>query len=79
MIDSNLNNMVFYNLKTGTNVKRAESPNDHPLFITGLAEIVAEHLKADVAVSPQVLMTCPLCTRDTCRETKKWLRTLNQK
>jgi len=64
--------------KTGTTIKRAESPNDHPLFISGLAQVVVDHLKANVAVTPQVLMTCPLCTRDTCRETKKWLGGLNK-
>ncbi|CAG7730416.1 unnamed protein product, partial [Allacma fusca] len=65
--------------EVGANIKRAKSPNDHPLFIKGLAEIVANHLKSDVAVLPQILMTCPMCTRETCWETKKWLRSLNNK
>jgi len=64
--------------EVGANIKRAASPNDHPLFIKGLAEIVSTHLQSQVAVTPQILMTCPLCDRPTCRETKKWLRTLNQ-
>jgi len=63
--------------KVGANIRRAKSPNDHPLFIKGLAELVAENLKSNLAVTPQVLMTCPLCERSTCRETKKWLRSLN--
>ena len=64
-------------MQVGATIKRAKSPNDHPLFIKGLAEIVSEHLKSNVAVMPQILMTCPLCERPTCWETKKWLKSLN--
>jgi len=65
--------------EVGANVKRAKSPNDHPLFIRGIAELVANHLKSDVAVMPQILMTCPHCERETCWQTKSWLKSLNTK
>lgn len=67
-------------MQVGARIKRAESPNDHPTFIKGLAGIVHRHLTQDPdvgSVSSQLLMTCPLCTRDSCRQTKKWLSKLS--
>jgi len=64
--------------EVGVTIRRAACPNDHPSFIEGMAKGVAAHLEQKKAVSPQLLMTCPLCTRPTCRETKKWLFTLNK-
>ncbi|ODM94996.1 Ferrochelatase, mitochondrial [Orchesella cincta] len=63
--------------EVGVNIKRAESPNDHPLFIKSLAGVVHSHLKSGKVVNPQLLMTCPMCDRETCRETKKWLWALS--
>lgn len=64
--------------EVGATVRRAKSPNDHPLFIKGIAELVSEHLASNVMVKPQIMMTCPHCERESCRITKMWLRSLNK-
>ena len=50
------------------------APNDNPVFIQGLADIVAEHLKSGQRVSPQLLMRCPMCTNPNCSKTKAWIQ-----
>merc|ERR1719470_524983 len=41
-------------------------------FIECLADIVSTHLKAGETVKPQMLMTCPMCTEQTCKNAKMW-------
>lgn len=57
-------------------IRRAAAPNDHPLFINALSNIVADHLKSEQSVNPKFLMRCPMCTNNRCRESKKWYQQL---
>ncbi|XP_017026738.1 ferrochelatase, mitochondrial [Drosophila kikkawai] len=57
-------------------IRRAAAPNDHPLFIDALSNIVADHLKSEQAVNPKFLMRCPMCTNSRCRESKSWYQQL---
>ncbi|KAL1418803.1 hypothetical protein MTO96_005509 [Rhipicephalus appendiculatus] len=58
------------------NFVRAPALNDHHVFIKGLADLVKKHLKLKQKCSPQLLMTCPMCTNDTCKHMRKWIETL---
>ena len=53
-------------------IGRCAAPNDDPIFIDCLTDIVATHLKSGEKVKPQMLMTCPMCTGPTCKDAKKW-------
>lgn len=53
-------------------IRRAAAPNDHPLFIEALADIVDTHLKSDIRISPKFLNRCPHCTNANCYNSKKW-------
>ncbi|KAH8294425.1 hypothetical protein KR054_012555, partial [Drosophila jambulina] len=57
-------------------IRRAAAPNDHPLFIDALSNIVADHLKSEQAVNPKFLMRCPMCSNPRCRESKRWYQQL---
>jgi len=59
--------------KTGASIYRVPTPNDHPEFIAGLADIVKTHLESGVGVKPQLLMTCPMCTNPACFPAKRWI------
>lgn len=54
------------------NIRRAPAPNDHPLFIQALTDIVKNHLASEVKYSPQMMLCCPLCTNPTCYEMRRW-------
>ncbi|XP_046658452.1 LOW QUALITY PROTEIN: ferrochelatase, mitochondrial-like [Homalodisca vitripennis] len=58
------------------NMRRAAAPNDHPLFISALTDIVATHLKGDRGVSPKFLIRCPHCSSARCHESKKFFAEL---
>ncbi|KAK9509462.1 hypothetical protein O3M35_006774 [Rhynocoris fuscipes] len=58
------------------NIRRASAPNDHPLFISALADVVTNHLKSDQKVSPKFLLRCPHCTNSRCHASKEWFRQL---
>ncbi|XP_054713911.1 ferrochelatase, mitochondrial-like [Uloborus diversus] len=60
------------------NFKRVPAPNDHPAFIECLADIVKSHLKSGKTCNPQLLLTCPLCDKRTCYDTKKWISSLKR-
>lgn len=53
-------------------IRRAAAPNDHPLFIEALTDIVNTHLKSDTKISPKFLHRCPHCTNKNCYDAKKW-------
>ncbi|KAI9019025.1 hypothetical protein DFJ74DRAFT_675692 [Hyaloraphidium curvatum] len=53
-----------------TNLKRAESLNDDPVFVQAMGDIVAKHLASDVASTKQFKLRCPKCTNETCKSTK---------
>ncbi|KAH9383106.1 hypothetical protein HPB48_023841 [Haemaphysalis longicornis] len=42
----------------------------------GLADLVCEHLRLGLKCSPQLLLPCPMCTSDTCRQMRKWVQSL---
>ena len=53
-------------------IARCAAPNCDPTFIECLADIVSTHLKTGETVKPQMLMTCPMCTEETCKNAKMW-------
>ena len=55
-------------------IARCPTPNDHPVFIEGLATLVRDHLAHGPRVKPQLLMRCPMCTTANCGRAKTWLR-----
>ena len=54
-------------------IGRAATPNDSPMFIEALADLVQTHLEKGPRVNPQLLMRCPMCTNPGCAKTKAWL------
>ncbi|KAF4516833.1 hypothetical protein B566_EDAN006227 [Ephemera danica] len=55
------------------NIRRAAAPNDHPLFIDALADLVKNSLSGNQQkVSPKFLTRCPHCKNPRCGQTKKW-------
>ncbi|CAH1129898.1 unnamed protein product [Ceutorhynchus assimilis] len=53
-------------------IRRVPTPNDHPLFIDALVDLVKRHLKSNQAVNPKLLNRCPHCENPSCSTTKKW-------
>ncbi|EER27366.1 Ferrochelatase, mitochondrial precursor, putative [Coccidioides posadasii C735 delta SOWgp] len=53
-------------------VKRVESLNGHPVFIQGLADLAAEHLRSGDNCSRQMTLRCQGCTSDRCLYQKKF-------
>lgn len=54
------------------NIRRAAAPNDHPIFIDALTDIVASHLKSKRFISPKFLTRCPHCVNENCAKSKSW-------
>ncbi|CAH0561944.1 unnamed protein product [Brassicogethes aeneus] len=54
------------------NIRRVPAPNDHPLFIEALSDIVKTHLKNKVAVGHKFLNRCPHCVNANCLKSKTW-------
>uniref|UniRef100_A0A0A9WFE4 Ferrochelatase n=3 Tax=Lygus hesperus TaxID=30085 RepID=A0A0A9WFE4_LYGHE len=57
-------------------IRRAAAPNDHPLFISALADIVSSHLASDQPISPKFLTRCPHCVNTRCHEAKSFFSKL---
>lgn len=57
-------------------IARAEAPNDHPLFIEALADVVSKHLKSEQKINPKFLTRCPHCSNDKCRKSKEFFERL---
>jgi len=55
-------------------VHRSEALNGSPLFIEGLANLVANHLKSGGICSRQLPLRCPLCVNESCGPTKDFFR-----
>jgi len=53
-------------------IARCASPNIDDTFIECLVDLVATHLKSGETVKPQMLMTCPMCTEQSCKQAKMW-------
>lgn len=58
-----------------TGVRRSESLNGSPVFIRALADIAANHLKHGQTVSTQMMLRCPGCTNETCKDAKNYFKT----
>ncbi|XP_014241265.1 ferrochelatase, mitochondrial isoform X2 [Cimex lectularius] len=59
-------------------IRRAAAPNDHPLFISALADVVTSHLNSDQRINPKFLTRCPHCRNKNCEESKQWYKKLCQ-
>lgn len=57
-------------------IRRAAAPNDHPLFIDALTDLVKNHLHNNHTVSPKFLTRCPHCTNASCYHSKSWFARL---
>ncbi|XP_058467473.1 ferrochelatase, mitochondrial isoform X1 [Malaya genurostris] len=55
-------------------IGRAAAPNDHPLFIDALTDIVHSHLRHGSTVNPKFLLRCPACVNAKCSTSKEWFR-----
>jgi len=53
-------------------IGRCAAPNDDPTFIKCITDVVATHLKNKEKVKPQMLMQCPMCTEEQCKNAKMW-------
>lgn len=58
------------------NIRRVKAPNDHPLFIQAIVDIVKKHLQSDQRVSPKFLTRCPHCVNTRCDLSKQWFAKL---
>jgi len=54
------------------NIHRAESLNDSPIFIQGMAELVKSHLDENKKCTKQLELRCPMCTNQTCWHMRKF-------
>lgn len=57
-------------------IGRAKAPNDHPLFIAALTDIVHNHLQSNQKISPKFLTRCPHCVNEKCYQSKKFFENL---
>ncbi|XP_072946876.1 ferrochelatase, mitochondrial [Epargyreus clarus] len=59
-----------------TQIERAAAPNDHPIFIAALADIVAKHITSGPSLSLQFLSRCPHCVSKRCDTSKAFFKKL---
>lgn len=77
MANSTLTSYKISILQIGAEkIRRAAAPNDHPLFINALSDIVSTHLKSNQKLTPKFTMRCPHCVNPRCYESKKWYTAL---
>ncbi|XP_052748167.1 ferrochelatase, mitochondrial-like isoform X3 [Galleria mellonella] len=55
-------------------IERVATPNDHPIFIAALADVVANHLKNGPRLSNQFLTRCPHCVSQRCQSSKSFFK-----
>lgn len=55
-------------------IERVATPNDHPIFIAALADVVANHLKNGPRLSNQFLIRCPHCVSQRCQSSKSFFK-----
>ncbi|UYV70399.1 FECH, partial [Cordylochernes scorpioides] len=48
--------------------RRVKAPNDHPLFIQTLADVVKKHLDSKLPYLPQLTMRCPGCCKESYKD-----------
>jgi ferrochelatase len=60
------------------NILRCAAPNDHPLFIDALVDVVRRHLKKvseeKQAIPTQYTLRCPMCENPTCGEARAYFK-----
>lgn len=59
-------------------IGRAAAPNDHPVFIAALTDIVSQHLKGGAKLNPKFLHRCAHCVNPRCQKSKEFYRQLCQ-
>ncbi|XP_061381732.1 ferrochelatase, mitochondrial [Danaus plexippus] len=57
-------------------IERAAAPNDHPMFIAAMADVVASHINGGPALSRQYLSRCAHCTSHRCKASKEFYKKL---
>lgn len=57
-------------------IERAAAPNDHPLFIQAMADLVQQSLTSGPRLSAQFLNRCPHCVNARCSNSKMWFKAL---
>ncbi|PSN34029.1 Ferrochelatase [Blattella germanica] len=57
-------------------IRRAAAPNDHPIFIDALTDLVKNHLNSSQLINPKFLTRCPHCTNPRCQQSKSWYASL---
>lgn len=57
-------------------IRRVPAPNDHPLFIDALVDIVSSHLNGSSRISKKFLNKCPHCMNSKCHLSKEWFAQL---
>ncbi|CAO1435178.1 unnamed protein product [Diamesa hyperborea] len=57
-------------------IRRAIAPNDHPVFIDALTDVVHQHLKSDQKINPKFLTRCPHCVNPKCQPSKDFFEKL---
>lgn len=53
-------------------IRRSAAPNDHPIFIDALTDIILSHLKSKRSINPKFLTRCPHCVNENCLRSKNW-------
>lgn len=61
------------------NIRRVPAPNDHPLFIDALTDLVKSHMEGGHTVGYKFLNRCPHCVNPTCLHSKKWYKEICNK
>lgn len=57
-------------------IRRVPAPNDNPIFIEALADIVKNHFTSKVAATEKFLNRCPHCVNKNCSDSKSWFRSV---
>ncbi|XP_022242485.1 ferrochelatase, mitochondrial-like isoform X2 [Limulus polyphemus] len=55
------------------NFRRVAAPNDNPVFIQALVEIVKNHLVSGELCSQQLKILCPMCVNPVCLQVRNWI------
>ena len=59
-------------------IARCPTPNDHPVFINGMADLVHTHLQHGPRVNPQLLLRLPKQINPSCGNTIDWLEKISK-
>lgn len=70
-IELKLKYFIYFQLGI-ENIRRSAAPNDHPLFIDALTDIVVNHLRSKQTINPKFLTRCPHCVNKNCGQSKQW-------